>query len=218
MSGVGQRSPGQVGMSAVMPTLSRGAHRRVNDGACVMEYVSVLAGLRFSDHPRCTHPALAQLARSVNDRVGADRTRHQLALLAPALMATATADPRITVAVVNACLRSAAIAHTADPAASPHRFPTRRVAHVRARSMRLERSRWARFLARSVELWGFPSTTATQVRWALNVLQRCTAHLDAHKRDAVLVALLADTLEDCRYLITHPVNVSSAQTVTGSPQ
>jgi hypothetical protein len=47
-----------------------------------MELASFLAGERWSDHPRCTHPLLAQLAREVNDLVG-DEERQQLARLIP---------------------------------------------------------------------------------------------------------------------------------------
>ena len=51
----------------VMPLLSSGRHRSPRQGACFMEFASYLAGERWSDHPPCTHPALASLARSVND-------------------------------------------------------------------------------------------------------------------------------------------------------
>lgn len=51
----------------VVPLLSSGRHRSPRQGACFMEFASYLAGERWSDHPRCTHPALASLARSVND-------------------------------------------------------------------------------------------------------------------------------------------------------
>jgi hypothetical protein len=66
-----------------LPLLQRGHHRRPEDGACVMEYVSVLAGGKFTDHPRCTHPALATLARLVNDWIDDDEARSELALFAP---------------------------------------------------------------------------------------------------------------------------------------
>src|SRR6188474_988088 len=66
----------------VMPTLSRGKHRTPRRGACFMELASFLAGERWSDHPCCTHPLLAQLARQVNDLVG-DEERQQLAPLIP---------------------------------------------------------------------------------------------------------------------------------------
>jgi hypothetical protein len=47
-----------------------------------MEFASYLAGERWSDHPSCTHPLLAQLARQVNDHIG-DADRQQLVPLIP---------------------------------------------------------------------------------------------------------------------------------------
>ena len=54
----------------VLPILSRGKHRNPRRGACFMELASYLAGESWSDHPSCTHPLLASLARDVNDHVG----------------------------------------------------------------------------------------------------------------------------------------------------
>lgn len=68
-----------------LPVLDAGAHRDARSGSCVMEYVSVLAGERFSDRPRCTHPAVAALAWQVNDAVS-HSVRQELALRAPALV------------------------------------------------------------------------------------------------------------------------------------
>jgi hypothetical protein len=50
-----------------------------------MEYASVLAGERWSDHPECTHPLLAELARQVNDHTS-DGERQQLTLLIPSVV------------------------------------------------------------------------------------------------------------------------------------
>lgn len=50
-----------------IPVLSAGRHRNPRKGACFMEMASFLAGERWSDHPSCTHPLLAGLARMVND-------------------------------------------------------------------------------------------------------------------------------------------------------
>jgi hypothetical protein len=47
-----------------------------------MEFASFLAGERWSDHPSCTHPLLAQLARRVNDLIG-DDGRQELVPLIP---------------------------------------------------------------------------------------------------------------------------------------
>ena len=59
-----------------LPTLSAGAHDEDAGEACVMEYVSLLAGEPWSDRPDCTHPLLAQEARMVNDLLlDADRSR-----------------------------------------------------------------------------------------------------------------------------------------------
>ena len=66
----------------LMPVLSRGKHRHPRKGACFMELASYLAGEKWSDHPDCTHPLLAALARDVNDHVS-DGARSRLAPLIP---------------------------------------------------------------------------------------------------------------------------------------
>jgi hypothetical protein len=48
-------------------TLSRGAHGSPEEGVCVMELASMLAGEPFSDHPRCVSPAIAGFLRVYND-------------------------------------------------------------------------------------------------------------------------------------------------------
>lgn len=50
-----------------LPTLSAGSHDADQGEACVMEYVSLLAGETWSDRPECTHPLLAHEARTTND-------------------------------------------------------------------------------------------------------------------------------------------------------
>src|SRR3954465_8225162 len=57
----------------LVPTLSAGHHRSPRAGACFMEFASFLAGERWSDHPSCTDPTLATLARAVNDTLRDDR-------------------------------------------------------------------------------------------------------------------------------------------------
>jgi hypothetical protein len=89
-----------------LPRLAAGAHVTPEDGACLMEYVSVLAGTTFSDHPRCTDPTLAALARLVNDAC-TDAGRSRLTDLVPALAATPAVDASGTAAIVYAALRAA---------------------------------------------------------------------------------------------------------------
>ena len=78
----------------LVPILSRGKHRSARKGACFMELASYLAGERWSDHPSCTHPVLAALARDVNDHV-TDPARTQLAPLIPEVIGLTGDDPRI---------------------------------------------------------------------------------------------------------------------------
>jgi len=68
-----------------LPVLSRGKHRNARKGACFMEMASVLANEPWSDHPRCTHPLLAHLARLVNDYTS-DDNRNELAVMIPSVV------------------------------------------------------------------------------------------------------------------------------------
>jgi hypothetical protein len=72
-------------LPALLPMLSRGKHRRPRTGACFMEFASLLAGERWSDHPACTHPLLAAVARHVNDYTS-DAGRPRLADLIPSVI------------------------------------------------------------------------------------------------------------------------------------
>ena len=58
-----------------------------------MELASFLAGERWSDHPSCTHPLLAHLARLVNDFTS-DGARPRLAPLIPSVIGLRSTDPR----------------------------------------------------------------------------------------------------------------------------
>jgi hypothetical protein len=66
----------------LMPVLAPGYHRHPRDGACFTEVAAVLSTQLWTDHPSCTPPALAQLARGVNDATSAQE-RAQLAPLIP---------------------------------------------------------------------------------------------------------------------------------------
>jgi hypothetical protein len=76
----------------VMPILSSGRHRNPRQGACFMEFASYLAGERWSDHPECTHPLLAALARDVND-LTSDGKRDRLMPLIHRVVGLSSADP-----------------------------------------------------------------------------------------------------------------------------
>jgi hypothetical protein len=110
----------------VMPLLSKGRHDNPEQGACLMEYTSVLAGERWSDHPACTHRVLAAIARAVNDLVD-DSFRQRLAAEAAVLSDANADDPRVGPALLLICAQRAV---TADP------HNERRLRHVVGRATR----------------------------------------------------------------------------------
>jgi hypothetical protein len=91
---------------ALLPILSRGKHRSPRKGACFMEFASLLAGERWSDHPTCTHPLLAAVARHVNDHTS-DAARPRLVPLIPSVVGLTGDDLRIDARIA---LRSATMA------------------------------------------------------------------------------------------------------------
>ena len=90
----------------LFPILSPGKHRNPRTGACFMEFASLLAGERWSDHPACTHPLLAAVARHVNDHTS-DAGRQRLAELIPSVIGLTGEDLHID---ARMALRSATMA------------------------------------------------------------------------------------------------------------
>ena len=188
-----------------LPLLQRGHHRRPEDGACVMEYVSVLAGGKFTDHPRCTHPALATLARLVNDWIDDDEARSELALLAPDLIDTGRGDLRTTQCVVASCLGSAAAARQLPPAAE------RQLAKARRRIGDIERGGdWARI---RLGCWRLLNPPNVAVSSAFQVAIGQLRGLPRAERNARLSALLRDAVANCRQTVeVQPVGQPGAKT------
>ena len=90
----------------LVPVLSRGKHRNPRRGACFMEMASYLAGERWSDHPACTHPLLAALARDVNDYTS-DAGRARLVGLIPSVIGLTSDDLHIDARIALVCARTA---------------------------------------------------------------------------------------------------------------
>lgn len=68
--------------------LSSGRHRSPDDGVCVMELASMLAGEPFTDHPRAVSPLLGSVLRGCNDGLD-DRRRQALKRFASLSVGTA---------------------------------------------------------------------------------------------------------------------------------
>lgn len=95
------------------PVLTRGKHRNPRKGACFMEYASLLAGEKWSDHPECTHPLLASVARQVNDHIS-DDARTRLVTFIPSVIGLNGDDPKIEVRIAIRCA-AMAIPVVAEP-------------------------------------------------------------------------------------------------------
>jgi hypothetical protein len=158
-------------------------HLNPEDGACLMEYTSVLAAERFTDHPRCTDPTLATLARLVNDATS-DEGRHRLVPLAPRLAVAARTD-----AVGSASLVLATLLRVREATDRPL-----------ARQLRAAR-RWLRWVSAD-------GSAGSLIRWLAPAHQRgpghrrlvaavdATAHLPGPERDAVLRTVLEAGVPD----------------------
>lgn len=195
-----------------LPILSRGKHRNPRHGACFMEFASYLAGERWTDHPGCTHPLLASLARQVNDHVS-DDARQTLVELVPEVIGVTSADPRADVAIA---LRAAT---TALPVVSEERQQVmalailnceRLLAHLegRAPGELSARSRDALDAAPSAAAWA--RKHARDGRVSERVFRRQTApavvgcavagiaRACAAEPDPLLRDLLVGAIDDCR--------------------
>jgi hypothetical protein len=65
-----------------------------------MEFASYLAGEKWSDHPTCTHPLLARLARLINDYTS-DAERSLLVGLVPSVVGLTSDDVRLDLIIAR---------------------------------------------------------------------------------------------------------------------
>lgn len=179
-----------------VPVLSSGAHDRPEHGACFMEYASLLAGERFSDHPHCTHPVLAAACRAVNDHIS-DGGRQRLVRYVPDVVDTRTRDLRVSAALTLLC------AEAAEPY-SPGRFILARGTALQ-RLNQLTRSRWARYRIRCTERNDAVSAT--------KVVGEAVHTIALVGGDAALHKLLVDLLECYRTTTGTPTVQTCAKPV-----
>lgn len=179
-----------------------GKHRRPEDGSCLMEYVSVLAGERFSDRPRCTPRVLARLARHANDRLrpeivgGRKRrdVRRDLLPLAPGLIDTGPA--RVVRPVVLDHLTSAGLA------IAPRQRALRRVRH-RALTHRLGLAGRVRRTWLGARMVLDTPAAFIRVRYLLQALP-------PRERNAAWIGLLTHVVDDLRGVVPSREPVHAA--------
>ena len=213
----------------MVPLLSRGKHRNPRKGACFMELASFVAGERWSDHPSCTHPLLASLARLVNDCT-TDAGRHRLVTLVPSVIGLTSDNPRVDIRIA---LRAAT---TAVPVAAAERQramavavlvgsrllddlgdPTAHDLQERGRAALAEApeaAQWAEEFSRrsSTTVAGFQRHGAPNVvRQAVDGIARaCVSDPDSMLHD-----LLVATIDDCAAVIHGGTNARPAAQAAG---
>lgn len=184
--------------------LTIGTHLSPEDGACLMEWVSVLAGEPWTDHPATTHPLAAHLGRLVNDAMS-PAGRQELLALAPRLTGLRSQDPRVTAELAEMATAYAITVRPGLRLAWMHgaarrqlRVPTRRRTPARADGLitRVRRRIYAHGPAhRAVEtavmaLAGTPD--ADRHLWHL--LEQAVCHLERSG-----AAELAPAIDDCQH-------------------
>ncbi|GGW78114.1 hypothetical protein [Streptomyces caelestis] len=160
-----------------LPAPGRFAHLHPDDGACLMESAALLAGGRFTDSPAGTHPALAALARVVNDSVG-DATRHALWPLAAELADARPLDRAYAPLLVGTVVDAARVWRPASRRLARHGRACRR------RGERLAHGRTAGLPGRVADLLWWRGPGRRRLEHALRVL--CAAP-DADQRLARLL-------------------------------
>ena len=69
-------------------TLTSGGHENPDDGMCLLEAVSYVAGEKFTDQPACASPILGSFGRNLNDTLSSEK-RQLLKPFIPLIVGTA---------------------------------------------------------------------------------------------------------------------------------
>lgn len=216
----------------IMPVLSAGRHRSPRSGACFMEFASFLAGEKWSDHPACTHPGLAQLARAVNDMTS-NEGRGRLTVLIPSVIGLTSDDPRLelvlAVRAVTAALPDAPIdrQHALAVGGLVCQDALARLGgagsidvdgpFAEALTAAPEAERWARrFLDRN-QRWTKAEVTPRQTHTTIAMAVDGVRSACAPKPDERLYAMLDDAIATCeRFVAEHGAGVPEAAQVPAS--
>ncbi|GLW11030.1 hypothetical protein Misp01_61580 [Microtetraspora sp. NBRC 13810] len=200
---------------ALVPVLSRGRHRNPNKGACFMEFASYLAGERWSDHPACTHPLLAGLARLVNDYTSDDK-RSELVGLIPSVIGLTSDDLHVDAQIALRCARTALPVVAADlqlamavsvlaaeqMLAELDGRPPGELSEESAEALALvpRAAEGARKLRRGIRVSarGFRRFAAPNT---VQLAARGVAHACVNDPDALLRSMLTEAIADCERLI-----------------
>lgn len=206
------RHPGS-SIPDLMPILSVGRHRSPRQGACFMEFASYLAGEKWSDHPACTHPLVAALARDVND-LTADANRARLVPLVHRVVGLTGDDPLLaaTVAVHAAAAALPLVSMERQRALAAGLLSLLRrttpSSELDARAQRAlqqapDAERWARKYLASVTIAARHTQRAAEAMVHTSVVGIAVACLPENEpdADARLAALLVEVLAACEAIL-----------------
>jgi hypothetical protein len=171
-----------------LPRLAVGRHTSPAEGACFMEYASVLAGEPWSDQPACTHPVLAELARMVND-TASPAGRSRLVVLVPSVVGLVGDDPRISALLVD---RAVTVAGEHGVRSRSLRLHQRR---ARIRLSRLEGRRRKRGWAGRLQTLGDNAYQWGPAMCAVVAVVDAVGRRPARARDEALLALLTGAID-----------------------
>ncbi len=211
----------------LMPVLSRGKHRNPRSGACFMEFASYLSGENWSDHPACTHPLLASLARMVNDCTS-DTARSRLVPLIPSVIGLNGDDPRVRLLIALRAATSALGVTSSDHqralavgilncerhlGGDTGEVPAELASRIRAAfDTAPETERWARDFIASMGTWARSKFTDRTAETIIRVSVQGIAEACTPDPDGQLYDLLAGAIDDCVAILDED-SVSSAATV-----
>ncbi|WP_174843655.1 hypothetical protein [Cryobacterium sp. TMT1-19] len=204
-------------MPDLMPVLSRGKHRNPRSGACFMEFASYLAGVAWSDHPACTHPLLASVARMVNDCTS-DTARARLVPLIPSVIGLRGDNARVRLLIALRAATSALPVTSADHQRALavgilncERYLTEANGTIPDDvALRIRNSfdaapateRWAREFIASMGSWSRSKFTDRTAETIIRVSVQGIAEACVPDPDGQLYDLLAGAIDDCTMVLT----------------
>jgi hypothetical protein len=203
----------------LLPVLSRGKHKSPRSGACFMEFASHLSGEAWSDHPACTHPVLASLARMVNDCTS-DDARSRLMSLIPSVIGLRGDDPRVRLVVALRAATAGLPVVSADHQRAlavgilncqRHlaRVNTEGTIDVSAQvrdafDRAPQTERWAREFMGSVGSWSRTRFTDRTAESIIRITVQGIAEACIPDTDERLYQLLSDAIDDCTLVLGQP--------------
>ena len=225
-------------MPDLMPVLSRGKHRNPRSGACFMEFASYLAGESWSDHPACTHPLLASVARMVNDCTS-DTARARLVPLIPSVIGLRGDNTKVRLLIALRAATAALPVTSADHQRALavgilncERHLTEADGSVPVDiALRIRRAfdaapateRWAREFIASMGSWSRSKFTDRTAETIIRVSVQGIAEACVPDPDDRLYALLAGAIDDCTLVLTResearPATPTAEPTPAAPPQ